>query len=829
MKLIVYLIVFLASVQICKSVSVQCSDGKVTITEQTIPGEVVGQPTYLGTKNQVVLIQADDQSVWRSPDEGSTWTQMGFGDDHVTKIIVGKDKNSVLFLTQHRNVTWVSRDAASTLTRHETGFWMNTRVKVHPTTPDWVVDTGINTECTSGGVCEMNLYLSKDMGATWKLLRKYVVDAYWANSGKGDIPNTRLFAWEWEDKRGSFQSKSVYDRILTRSEDLFDASKPTKVLLRSCAGVLYYQKAEALYAANWYKDGNFHKLGLSTSRDSGDSFQQTVFSTELSENGYTILDSYNGAAFINVQHGSSLWGNLYVSDGLDKTFTESLKYNKKHRYNIRSPGGLPIDFSRVGGLHGVYMANAYITNPSESQEFATHVSYDMGGRWNRLRAPEGSVCPEDTGCFLNLYGKSTTNNVYGYFYSRPNAVGILLGQGTTGSSLNDITDVSNVKTYISRDAGWTWTQFYNESVVYEISNAGALVVAAADTYETDSILYTWTEGQKWSTCNFTADAKFEKVDITNIISEPGALSTKFIAWGTRRPTEADPSKGVILHLDFSNQKPTQCNLASPGSEESDYEKWSPSDSVTTDKCLMGQRVQYIRRKPFRDCYNGPEFNATKYLKVSVCPCSEEDFECDYCFVEDDNGKCVFNTEDEKCPEYDPNLPPSQCDGTWHKTQGYRLVPGNQCDKTKGIQDRFPVETPCPPSSPTPAPTAAAKPIHETHVGRAIFVIFVLVVLLVAILGALWYISGKHAGVRGCLSTVIPEKMLPAFTPPPANYASIQQDDEHIEDDAKPIDLDNDSDHDEPGEEKAQSSDDEFDPRVDDIEAGNNTPQTLVEL
>jgi hypothetical protein len=75
--------------------------------------------------------------------------------------------------------------------------------------------------------------------------------------------------------------------------------------------------------------------------------------------------------------------------------------------------------------------------------------------------------------------------------------------------------------------------------------------------------------------------------------------------------------------------------------ESDYEYWSPLN-YHEQKCLFGRKLKYIRRKRDAKCFN-PE-DIEKPVAVEPCPCSDEDWECDYGYYRKiDGGQCVLLT------------------------------------------------------------------------------------------------------------------------------------------------------------------------------------------
>jgi len=68
-------------------------------------------------------------------------------------------------------------------------------------------------------------------------------------------------------------------------------------------------------------------------------------------------------------------------------------------------------------------------------------------------------------------------------------------------------------------------------------------------------------------------------------------------------------KGLVITLDFAGLHEPICKGAdSPGTESSDYEEWTPFDGRHGDqKCFLGQRIVYTRRKQASECFNGETF------------------------------------------------------------------------------------------------------------------------------------------------------------------------------------------------------------------------------
>jgi Sortilin, neurotensin receptor 3, C-terminal len=66
------------------------------------------------------------------------------------------------------------------------------------------------------------------------------------------------------------------------------------------------------------------------------------------------------------------------------------------------------------------------------------------------------------------------------------------------------------------------------------------------------------------------------------------------------------------------------------------------------------------------------------VSVESCPCTEEDWECDFGFYKKiEGGECVPITEGFSNQVL--SKPPKNCKGTYRKSQGYKKIPGDQCE------------------------------------------------------------------------------------------------------------------------------------------------------
>ena len=320
----------------------------------------------------------------------------------------------------------------------------------------------------------------------------------------------------------------------------------------------------------------------------------------------------------------------------------------------------------------------------------TLISYNKGGDWKRLRAPERDVegkrydCGEY--CFLNLYGISSD---YPPYYSVDSAAGIIIANGNVGRYISH--DHESISTFLSRDGGLNWFEIKKGSHIYEIGDHGALILIADDQNPTKELFYSWDEGLTFEPLKISE----EKFLIKNIIIEPTSTSQHFVIYG--ESNKKGNTKGVVIGVDFTGLHEPQCrNPDNPDSSESDYEKWSPNDGRAGHECLMGHKTIYVRRKREAQCYNGQIFE--RKTTVEHCNCTEDDYECDFGFARGGPGEpCVSikknsNSDNSGNELIEMYTPPANCQGYYKVSRGYRKVPGNSC--INGVKFD-PILIPCP--------------------------------------------------------------------------------------------------------------------------------------
>lgn len=758
-----------------------CIDSKVHTTETILDSPIAKDkpPLWVAPDYKVVLLVTTGKTLYRSEDAGRNFTKVDLpGTPKLRGIFLSSDQKSILAVSDTSNNIHTSVDGGSTW-RTLTPPGKMWYFKFHPQRPEYIL--ALKVGCPAFD-CSNDLYVSQDFGGNWALLRTYVWVADWHGTSADDIT---IIAWERNTKSGQ-QDMPPLESQVVRSPFLFRS--PPTVIATEVIG--YLAVSTHIFIA---KEETIGGLSLLVSVDNGETFQDTRFPGGSIENRYTILDTSEGSTFVNVDHTmdrSSNWGNVYSSSAFYSDFALSLEHNPRTNQG-------KCDFKRVQGLEGVYLANQFTKTSSDASKIGTGkqtlISYDKGGQWKRLPRPINYAleCQNEEDCRLNLYGNSNS----GEWYSRSEAIGMIISTGSVGPYIIP-NDNSGLGVFFSRDGGWTWQFITNGSYTYEIGNRGAILLMAHDIELTTDLEFSVDEGATWSTCGMVNTS----FDVDDIVSDPKMSSGIFLLHGKRG------SQGVIVFADFADVHDRDCvGHEAPGNPVSDFEIWTPSDSLGS-KCLLGRQTEYIRRKPAAKCDISINITTKDATIVKNCSCTEENYQCDFCFTRI-AGRCEFDFT--TCTNYDPKLPPKQCRGKWYETRGYRRVPGDTCDPTIGV-DHMPIERECPPQAPGTAPDENSGNVgpnvrvdsHATSVIVAL-VIFAFIALLVVIL---WYLSGRNSTVRDYATKCIPEKFLPDFKIPGAAYSVLEED---IDNDAPALDIEDD---DKVKEDSKTSKDDDFNPR-----------------
>ena len=125
---------------------------------------------------------------------------------------------------------------------------------------------------------------------------------------------------------------------------------------------------------------------------------------------------------------------------------------------------------------------------------------------------------------------------------------------------------------------------------------------------------------------------------------------------------------MVLHLDFKNVYPRNCNFDKKKLDDGDFEEWTPKQMK--EGCVFGERVTFYRRKQESMCYIPKEMEP--FILRKSCECSPSDFVCDTNHFLNSEGKCVLDKGKEKLK--------GACDanGYYQYSTGYRKTTSNNC-------------------------------------------------------------------------------------------------------------------------------------------------------
>jgi len=689
-----------------------CTDLNIAITETYVDSSVY-YLSWWGIGNKVVYAMTQNYGLFRSVDEGRTWVDQSplLQNNYVRWMVPTADVNKFYLLGFGPDFPlWTTSDSGSSYqfignaTNYLNGYAIHS-IAPHPQKSDWAIAGGWTQRCFSSsarGDCHFDLHFTTDFGASWHLIDSYILQFTWGSTLLGSSDNFMSYLYTtYDDKTGDQTAKSYDNAVLKRGEFLtenIDTVYPqVNAIFKS------QNNRSILFLAEKNTQGG---VSLLVSENDGISWVRGRFPMDIPENSYSILDDSDGGVFVNVQHDNlANYGNVYAGNAYGGFYTLALKYNRRGASTLPFWGGC--DFIKLSDIDGVYVAN-YYDAPGDITPDAllkTGITWDMGGFWSPLTPPSydsnGNTIQPCAGCSLQLFGP--LEFVYGRFYSAPGAIGIMMSQGNIGTTLSIRAD--EINTYFSRDAGVNWFEIAKGSYSYEIGDMGGLLILAEQQSATSNVLFSWNEGLNFTQCKFTVNGD---VNVDNIVVDPNWTSEKFILYGNRQ----GDSRGLIVQVDFSNFHERSCTgMENPGTPQSDYEYWTPAPAG--NGCLLGKTTQYVRRKRERECYNPESFKPV--VITQHCACTRQDYICDYCFEFDSNtNNCTL-----ACSNYDPYQAPEGCKDTFLASRGYRLIPGDTCDISNGL-DLLPETVICEAGT------------HHGKVGAGTLALIMLIMVIIAV-------------------------------------------------------------------------------------------------
>ena len=603
-------------------------DGKVRLTATTFGGSSFEQKVYLersatatGTDETLVMsVGRSSGSVagmFVSRDHGKQWKRIFDQDENFQAIIKHQYHNDrVFFISPNSKAIAYSINRMDSVDSFDAPAPMNVNgvapLGFHPDKPEYLIWTGAEHCGSLDRRCHNVAWRSTDRGADWNVLARYTGKCEFIER-KGRGQSRDLIYCEQKE------NEELDGKLQLRSSEDLGGSFQTKI-----EDILAFATmSEFIIVAEKDPDSN---LKLVASID-GQNFAHAQFPNNFNvpvQTAYTVLDSSTHAIFLHVTTTIAQgfeYGRIVKSNSNGTFYVTSLDYVN------RDTAGF-VDFEKMQGVEGVAMVNI-VANPEDAdsgkaKKLRSLISHNDGAQWAPLHAPEEN--PEGDGwgcdvgkpdeCSLHLHSYTERDDARDTF-SSSSAVGLMLGVGSVGKYLADINDKDNTYTFVSRDAGISWKVAKKGRYMWEYGDQGSLIVIV-ERSATNFGYYSTDEGQSWARFEFTKD----KISILDLTTTPSDNSKSFIIWFRNGDNEIG-----TINLDFTATRDDRlCKIDEEHNHENDdYYLWHPKHPLQNSDCLFGKKMQYLRKKPDANCWNGPQLE--KYHGESTpCECARQDFE-----------------------------------------------------------------------------------------------------------------------------------------------------------------------------------------------------------
>ncbi|KAJ7120090.1 Oligoxyloglucan reducing end-specific cellobiohydrolase [Mycena epipterygia] len=628
-----------------------------------------------------ILVHLSDRTIWRSSNEGYTWSQL-FPEESFITFYMHTYSSGRAYLLTKINKIYCTTDSGRTWNPYYTPTQPNTFLapilRFHPDS-DKLIWTG-NKDCDNplSPNCHAEAQYSRDNGRKWTFVENYVVNCAWMKDIKWDADPTAIVCESYQNKTGS-QNFFTDHPSLVEGPSYF--TKKKKLFNQ----VLGFARFDKFWIVAEHLPGN--SLDLQVSTPDGPfctrcgKWTTAMFPPRVhpSSHIYTVLESSTGSLFIHmVTAENRFWGGILKSDSNGTYFGLSLS-------NVNTDRGV-IDFKKIIGLDGIILANV-VANAEEAVltgilVVQTRITHNDGGTWRSITPPlEDSQGIEyqcqAANCTLHLQGY-TAHDYLEAGHSRSAIVGVIMAVGNVGESLATY-DESDM--FLSRDAGLIWEEVRKDPHIWEFGDSGALLVMAKARTPTDHVIFSTDEGLHWAEYRFSDD----KVFVRSIVTIQPATSRRFILISDT-PHSSEP---IIVHLDFTHLTSQQCiiNVDNPGHD--DFELWSPTGEQ--ERCLFGRQTLYHRRVREIGCVVGNQPIRSARIEKN-CTCTKNDFECGFNYYKNEADECVLIAGATPFPNA------SSCDNGeryWYE-RAYRKISYSSCTGGEAL-DR-PIQHRCPTKS-----------------------------------------------------------------------------------------------------------------------------------
>ncbi|KAJ0067047.1 hypothetical protein NL108_008949, partial [Boleophthalmus pectinirostris] len=362
--------------------------------------------------------------------------------------------------------------------------------------------------------------------------------------------------------------------------------------------------------------------------------------------------------------------SLYISDSPGVYFTLSLE-------NLRTSRGLAgnllVDFYKVEGINGMYLANKLVDN-----QVKTFITYNKGQTWALLPAPATDIAGNNLHCILPFCSLhlhlEMSENPYtsGPITSKKSVPGIIVATGNIGTELS----TTNLGMFITADAANSWRQIFDEEHnIWFLDNGGALLAVLHAAQPIRHLWISLDEGKKWDRHTFSLAPLY--VDGVLMAPESENHIITFFGHFSYR------SEWQLIKIDYKGIFNRRCM-------DGDYQTWHLQ--YKGEPCVMGEKQIYMKRRPGNRCMLALDYS--RIYSSEPCVCNSYDFECDYGWERQTDGKCS------PAFWFNPNGAAKSCSNSqsFLNSTGYRKVLSNNC-KEVGRNSFSPKRQSCRPRPP----------------------------------------------------------------------------------------------------------------------------------
>ena len=153
---------------------------------------------------------------------------------------------------------------------------------------------------------------------------------------------------------------------------------------------------------------------------------------------------------------------------------------------------------------------------------------------------------------------------------------------------------------------------------------------------TNELIYSLDDGNTFKKLQFSN----ETIRVYSLLTENGEKTSIFTIFGSM---DKQNHSWTLIKVNLTSFYTRKCS-------KDDFDYWAPP-STSNSQCLMGVKMNFLRRKESTACLLGEEFE--KKSKATLCACIREDYICDFGFHENENRSCIPNDDfDELSPDCD---------------------------------------------------------------------------------------------------------------------------------------------------------------------------------